>query len=142
MDAEKIKLFIATNGDIFPSSSLPTIKQRLEGLPENREMEIATINYINPTISLILSIFIGIWGVDRFYIGDKWLGFGKLAVCIVGCLILAIIGFVVGYFTAGIGTILMFLLLPFLYIWPIIDWFLIMGATKKKNLEKLLTVIG
>lgn len=57
----------------------------------------------NPTTALILGLFLGMWGVDRFYIGDIGLGVGKL--------------FTLG----GLG------------VWAIIDWFLIMSAARKKN---------
>lgn len=62
----------------------------------------------DPTISIILSILLGELGIDRFYIGDIGLGVGKL---ITG---------------GGCG------------IWWIIDLFLIMDATRKKNSEKVI----
>ena len=63
----------------------------------------------DPTISIILSILVGALGVDRFYIGDIGLGVGKLL--------------------TGGGC----------YIWALVDIFLIMDATRQKNLELLLT---
>ena len=48
---------------------------------------------------------------DRFFIGDTGLGIGKLITC------------------GGLG------------IWTIIDWFLIMNATREKNFERLLTIL-
>ena len=62
----------------------------------------------DPTISLIVSILVGGWGVDRFYIGDIGLGIAKL---ITG---------------GGCG------------VWWLIDIFLIMGTTRRKNLETLM----
>lgn len=62
----------------------------------------------DPTIALILSIVVGVYGVDRFYIGDIGLGIGKLLTC------------------AGA------------FIWYLIDIFMIMDATRKKNLETVL----
>ena len=58
----------------------------------------------NPTTALMLGLFLGTLGIDRFYIGHVGLGVGKL-------------------FTLG-G----------LWIWQIIDWFLIMGATRRRNI--------
>lgn len=63
----------------------------------------------DPTMAIILSAVIGTLGVDRFYIGDVGLGVGKLFTC--------------GGF----------------YIWWIIDIFMISDATKRKNLEMLMT---
>ena len=61
----------------------------------------------DPLLSILLSIFIGTLGVDRFYIGDVGLGIGKLLT------------------GGGCG------------IWWLIDIFLIVDATKQKNLEQL-----
>ncbi len=57
----------------------------------------------NPTTALLLSLFLGTLGVDRFYVGDTGLGIAKL------------------------------LTLGGLWIWALIDWFLIMGAARRKN---------
>ena len=65
----------------------------------------------DPTISLVISIIVGVYGVDRFYIGDIGLGVAKLLTC------------------GGVG------------IWWIVDMLLIMDTTKKKNLEFLITMI-
>ena len=70
-----------------------------------------TLPFKNPTTALILSLFLGGLGVDRFYIGDTGLGVGKLLTC------------------GGVG------------IWTIIDWFLIMKATRENNYAKLLSVL-
>jgi TM2 domain-containing membrane protein YozV len=63
------------------------------------------MQFKEPTTSLIVSILGGSLGIDRFMIGDTGMGIGKLLTC--------------GGF----------------YIWTIIDWFLIMGATREKNME-------
>lgn len=61
----------------------------------------------NPTTVLLLSIFIGYFGIDRIYVGDVGLGVLKMLTC------------------GGIG------------IWWLIDLFLITDVTKRKNLEML-----
>lgn len=57
----------------------------------------------NPTTAFLLSLFLGNVGVDRFYIGQTGLGFAKL-------------------FTLG-G----------LFVWGLIDLFIIMKATRRIN---------
>lgn len=65
----------------------------------------------DPTVALIFSIFLGFLGVDRFYIGSVGMGVGKLVTC------------------GGA------------YVWWLIDCFMIMDATRQKNLEKVMLML-
>lgn len=65
----------------------------------------------DPTISILLSVLVGSLGIDRIYIGDTGLGIIKLLTC------------------GGCG------------IWWLIDLFLIINATKQKNLQLLMGII-
>jgi TM2 domain-containing membrane protein YozV len=56
-------------------------------------------------IALILSLFFGVFGIDRFYIGQT--GYGLLKLFTLG----------------GLG------------LWKILDWFLIIGATRARNIK-------
>lgn len=66
---------------------------------------VQTLQFKDPTTSIIVSLLGGQLGIDRFMIGDTGMGIGKLLTC------------------GGLG------------IWAIIDWFLIMGATREKNMQ-------
>ncbi len=111
MEEQKVDMFIMTNGKFFESHHIPQIKERLIAMDDSRWAIIQSLQFKDPTISLVISILGGNLGIDRFFIGDIGLGVGKLLTC------------------GGLG------------IWAIIDWFLIMGATKQKNLEKILQVL-
>lgn len=104
-------MWITSHSSDIPSSSVPLIKQKLEDLPSNRQVNVQALNFKNPIVALLLSLFFGVLGVDRFYNGQIGLGLGKLLTL------------------GGLGF------------WTIIDWFLIMNAVKKSNLDKLLLVI-
>ena len=109
--------FLSANTGSFPSEQLPSLRQRLSQLDDSQANQvIATANIKNPTTALILSIFLGGFGVDRFYIGNTGLGIGKLLTTV----LLAII-------TLGLS-------LSVTWIWVVVDWFLIINATKKANL--------
>ena len=98
--------FLSANTANFPSEQLPSLRQRLSQLDDSQANQvIATANVKSPTTALILSIFLGTLGVDRFYIGHIGLGVAKL---------------LLAWLTFGI--------------WTIVDWFLIINATKKANL--------
>lgn len=107
MDSQKVDMFILSNGKFFESHQLPGIRERLLAMDDAKWPLVQTIQFKDPTISLIVSLLAGGFGIDRFLIGDTGMGIGKLITC------------------GGFG------------IWAIIDWFLIMGATREKNIAKL-----
>lgn len=111
MDVQKVDLFLMTNNKFFPENQLPVIRDRLLSIDDSRSLMIQTMQFKDPTTSLLLSIFLGAYGVDRFFIGDTGMGIGKLLTC------------------GGCG------------IWAIIDMFMIMGATREKNFARLMTII-
>ncbi len=111
MDSQKVDLFIISNSKYFESHQLFQIKERLLQMDESKWAVVQTMQFKDPTISIIISVFLGQLGIDRFIIGDTGLGIGKLLTC------------------GGLG------------IWYIVDLFLIMGATKEKNFESLMQMI-
>ena len=117
--------FLSANTANFPSEQLPSLRERLAQLDDSQANQvIAAADVKNPTTALILSIFLGGFGVDRFYIGHTGLGIGMLLVT----LLLPIV-------TLGIS-------LFFSWIWIVVDWFLIMNATKAANLEAINTALA
>jgi TM2 domain-containing membrane protein YozV len=107
MDAQKVDLYIMTNAKNFESHQIPQIRERLLELDDSKWVMIQSFPLKEPLTSLILSIFLGQLGIDRFYIGDTGIGIAKLLTC------------------GGLG------------IWAIIDIFQIQSATRQKNFEKL-----
>lgn len=111
MDASKVDMFIMTNGKFFESHQVAPIRDRLLQLDDSKWSAIQTIQFKDPTTILIVSIVAGTLGIDRFMMGDTGLGVGKLLTC------------------GGFG------------IWAIVDWFLVMGATREKNFTKLQSLL-
>jgi TM2 domain-containing membrane protein YozV len=103
MEQNKIDTFIASNGDKFPSEKFGIMHSRMEQLDDNKYIMLQSADYKNPVTLFIISFFLGSFGVDRFMLGHTGLGVGKLLTC------------------GGLG------------VWALIDWFLIMKATKEKN---------
>lgn len=108
MDLNKVDQLLMAYGDKLPPESLSYVRERLFQIPDEQQAMLVMTRFKDPTIALILSILCGFFGVDRFYLGDIGLGVGKLLTC------------------GGI------------YIWWIIDIFLIMNATRQKNLDELM----
>lgn len=111
MDASKVDMFIMTNGKFFESHQVGPIRDRLLQLDDSKWSAIQTVQFKDPTTILIVSIVAGTLGIDRFMMGDTGLGVGKLLTC------------------GGFG------------IWAIVDWFLVMGATREKNFTTLQSLL-
>ena len=111
MHPQQVDMYLVANADKFPSYYVPYIRQSMLEAPEFMWPSIAGMQLSNPTLALLLSIFVGYLGIDRFYIGDVGLGILKL---ITG---------------GGCG------------VWAVIDWFLIMGAARKRNLGKINNIL-
>lgn len=107
MDSNKVDTFLMMNSKYFESHQLGLIRDELLAADDARWSLLQSMQYKDPTIVLIISILAGALGIDRFFIGDVTLGVLKLITC------------------GGLG------------IWAIIDLFLIMGATREKNLKLL-----
>lgn len=107
MDSNKVDMFIMSNSKFFESHQVPIIREQLLVIDDSKWAMLSTAQFKDPTTILIVSILAGGLGIDRFMIGDTGLGIGKLLTC------------------GGLG------------IWSIIDWFMIQGVTREKNLQKL-----
>ena len=93
---------------------IPTIKSKLTELDRTNAL-VAFSDLKDPTTALIITIcevFIGLHGISRFYIGDVGTGIAKLLTC------------------GGCG------------IWWLVDLFLIQDATRRKNTERVLQLLG
>jgi TM2 domain-containing membrane protein YozV len=112
MEESKVDMFMMINNNNLPLMSLSSIRQQLLALPDERSSVLHMTQLKNPTTAIILSVLIGHFGIDRFYIGDTGLGIAKLLTC------------------GGLG------------IWTLVDWFLIMGLARERNYEKLAAAIA
>lgn len=79
MEQEKVNQLLMMMGSKIPSESIPMVRDRLLKSDMSESDFLILVNGMkDPTLSLILSILVGVLGVDRFYIGDVGLGIGKL----------------------------------------------------------------
>ena len=70
MDSQKVDLFLAANQKFFSPMQILTIKDRLLALDDDRFAVINALDYKDPTMMIIVSIFAGSLGIDRFMLGD------------------------------------------------------------------------
>lgn len=109
---QQVEQLIAAYGERVPISCLSSLREMLLSTTMSySEVQVVLMQMKDPIISLIFSIVVGYLGIDRFYVDDIGLGIIKLITC------------------GG------------LYIWWLVDIFLIMGKTRMRNYERLTQVL-
>ena len=73
MDSQKVDLFLAANQKFFSPTQILTIKDRLLALDDDKFTLINALDYKDPTMMIIVSVFAGSLGIDRFMLGDNGL---------------------------------------------------------------------
>ena len=111
MEQQKIDMYIMTNQKYFPEEKIVFLKDKLRTMDEEKFSLVSAVELKDPTTLLLVSIFLGVLGIDRFMLGDTGMGILKLLTG--GC--------------CGILTI--------------IDWFSISKKTKELNFNKLMTLL-
>jgi len=108
MDSQKIDMFIIANQKMFPADKLAYVKEKLQSLPEDQFLLATSVDLKDPTTLLLISIFLGSLGIDRFMLGETGMGVLKLL-------------------TGGLCGIL-----------TIIDWFTISKKTRETNFNNFM----
>lgn len=78
MDQQKVDAYIIANQKFFPAEKILFLKEKLQAADEGKYSLITTLEMKDPTTMLIISIFLGGWGIDRFMLGDTGMGILKL----------------------------------------------------------------
>lgn len=107
MDQAKIEAFLAKNAANLPEEKVAELKAALAKINDDQMLSIEAIKMKDPKVTLLLAIFLGGYGVDRFFLGQAGLGVLKLLTC------------------GGAG------------IWCIIDWFSAKNRAKEFNYAKI-----
>jgi TM2 domain-containing membrane protein YozV len=97
-----------TYSKYLPSDKSILLRDRLIAMDDSRFPIISSIEMKDPTTLLLVSIFLGSIGIDRFLLGDIGLGILKLL-------------------TFGLFGI-----------WTVIDWFIIQNKTRERNFNELM----
>lgn len=108
MESRQVDQLLVINASKLPPEGVALVRERLKTVDDFVYAQMVFSQLKDPTIALILSILVGAYGIDRFYIGD--IGYGLLKIITCG------------------GAL----------IWYFVDIFFIMDATRQKNLQTLL----
>ena len=131
--------------DRIPSDSVAAFKESLDKADNETLEKIILLNIKNPLVGLLLSLFLGVFGVDRFYKGDVKLGILKPVVFFTSYILTLV--FSAAYLTS---TSTFYMLLSFVFgliliaalIWFITDIFLVYFGIKKDNLAKIYQLLS
>ena len=111
MDASRLDMFIMTNQKYLPAEKIVFVKEKMKNMDEERFALVSSMEFKDPTTILIVSIFLGGLGVDRFMLGDTGMGILKLL-------------------TGGLCGIM-----------TIVDWFSVQKKAKEYNFNQLMTIL-
>ena len=111
MDMQRVDMFIMTNQKYLPAEKVRFLRERLIAADDSKMAMISAIEFKDPTTILLISIFLGSFGIDRFMLGETGMGILKLLTG--GC--------------CGILTI--------------IDWFTVQGKAKEHNFHQLMALL-
>lgn len=111
MEQQKIDMFISANRKYLPEEKMIYLKDRLKNTEEEKFRKLTKLDMINPTTVLLVSIFLGGLGIDRFMLGD--IGMGVLKLLTGGC--------------CGVLTV--------------IDWFITSKKAKEINFNNIMSLI-
>ncbi len=107
-DSEKLDDYIISNQKFFPSDKIIYLREKMSNVSDEELDNLIAIDLRDPSTFLLVSIFVGVFGIDRFMFGD--VGYGLIKLLTFG-------GF-------GILTIM--------------DWFTIVKRTKEHNFNKII----
>ena len=111
MDSQKVDMFVMTNQKYLPAEKIVFLKQKLLEADESKFALASSVDFKDPTTILLISLFLGSLGIDRFMLGETGMGVLKLL-------------------TGGLCGIL-----------TIIDWFSVQKKAKELNFNNLMMAL-
>ena len=111
MTQERVDMFIMGNQKYVPAEKIVFIKHKLLETDESKFNLISAVEFKDPTTLLLVSIFVGVLGIDRFMLGEIGMGVLKLL-------------------TGGVCGVL-----------AIVDWFTIQKKARELNYNNLMLLL-
>ncbi len=111
IDQNRIDMYIMGNQKYFPTEKILYLKEKLAVVDDHKFSMLSTVELKDPTTVMLISLFLGTFGIDRFMLGDT--GMGVLKLLTGGC--------------CGVLTI--------------VDWFTVSGKTKELNYNRIMQML-
>lgn len=111
MTQDKVDMYVLINQKYLPAEKVVFLKQKLMAADEEKFQLASAVEFKDPTTILLVSIFLGTLGIDRFMLGEAGMGILKL-------------------FTFGCCGIL-----------TVFDWFTVQKKARDFNYNQLMLVL-
>ena len=121
------------------------ISEALQRTDDNAFNELMILPYKSIMVTILFGIFLGAYGANRFYVGDKLWGFVKLFFGVLLTVFSSIIYF--SYLSAPsyaleVADLVLSIVTMIYAIYNLVDIFLCLNEAKKKNFEMVMNVIS
>ena len=78
VDRQKVDMYLMSNQKYFPADKMFFLREKLYNITDQQFNLLSAVELKDPTTFLIISIFLGSFGVDRFMLGETGMGVLKL----------------------------------------------------------------
>lgn len=138
---QSVERFLFLNSTFLPKQKIPLIKEKLLG-SESAFNRVRLMTLKDPNTLLLISVFVGQLGVDRFIINKKATGALKLLLGLVAYVCMFASFFVILYDTTKfIGWFLLSVYFVFLIVW-IVDLCKIRNMTREYNYSLIMNILS
>lgn len=86
VNPQKVDAFLMANRKFFPEERIPYLKEKLLAMDEAKFELVSSAKLKGPVVLLVVSLFLGGLGVDRFMLGKIGYGIVKILFCWIGIL--------------------------------------------------------
>ena len=140
-DQHSVDIFISINKHKLPSDKFSELNNKLLNCSESEWNTIRFLELKEPNSMLLISLFVGYWGIERFMLGKKISGIMKFLIFQLSLIgeIACIFFFIADQYTWGTICLLFFLVGV---TWWIIDLCLVRRMTKEYNYNQIVKLIN
>ena len=78
MEKQKIDFYFTVNHKYFAAEQLSVLREKMTSAPDSRYLLLTSLELRDPSVMQIVSILLGMLGIDRFMLNETGMGVLKL----------------------------------------------------------------